>query len=557
MAFGLILDGYVDEPACFGVPPYVSPYVRALSGVLASRDLATRYVTCDDWRRSPRPDLVAEAAVTVVILGLTVPGRYRGGSPMTLKELRALAELPRQGALLVGGPIHRGYALKGGQTAVAMGRGEADCLAFGDPEAVLDHWLHLGEWDPGRRRTYRELDRWAPLGAAVVCQHPFHPRVVAELELSRGCDRVDGPCSFCTEGASPGLEERSVEGIEAEVRALAAAGVFAFRLGRCANLLGYGGTSTDRGRRPNPETLGRLYEALRRAAPGLRVLHGDNGNPQTLVRFPGESEAALTEMVRGNTPGDTLSLGLESLHPEVVRRNRLKVSFREALEAVRLVHRIGSRRVAPGELPSLLAGLNFLVGLPGETGQTLGDNRRFLETLLEEGLAVRRINIRRPMVFPGTDLAREEPSRVRDRDYRRFKEWVRSEVDPEMFRRVAPPGTRIREIQGEERRGKVLFGRPLGSYPPLVGLVTERLAPGDVVDGLVCGAGPRSLTAVACPLDPNRCGREELEALPGVGRARAERLLAARPLTSEEDLRRALDDPAVAERLRPFLFPRA
>ena len=30
----LILDGYVDEPTCLGVPPYISPYVRYLAGVL-------------------------------------------------------------------------------------------------------------------------------------------------------------------------------------------------------------------------------------------------------------------------------------------------------------------------------------------------------------------------------------------------------------------------------------------------------------------------------------------------------------------------------------------
>ncbi len=29
-----ILDGYVDEPACLGVPPYVSPYIRTVAGAL-------------------------------------------------------------------------------------------------------------------------------------------------------------------------------------------------------------------------------------------------------------------------------------------------------------------------------------------------------------------------------------------------------------------------------------------------------------------------------------------------------------------------------------------
>jgi radical SAM superfamily enzyme with C-terminal helix-hairpin-helix motif len=29
-----ILDGYVDEPACLGVPPYISPYIRTVAGAL-------------------------------------------------------------------------------------------------------------------------------------------------------------------------------------------------------------------------------------------------------------------------------------------------------------------------------------------------------------------------------------------------------------------------------------------------------------------------------------------------------------------------------------------
>jgi len=30
----LILDFFVDEPACFGVPPFISPYPRYIYGAL-------------------------------------------------------------------------------------------------------------------------------------------------------------------------------------------------------------------------------------------------------------------------------------------------------------------------------------------------------------------------------------------------------------------------------------------------------------------------------------------------------------------------------------------
>lgn len=47
----LIIDGYVDEPACLGVAPYVSPpYIREVAGVLAGHGYAARYVTIDQVR---------------------------------------------------------------------------------------------------------------------------------------------------------------------------------------------------------------------------------------------------------------------------------------------------------------------------------------------------------------------------------------------------------------------------------------------------------------------------------------------------------------------------
>jgi len=103
MPFALVMDGYVDEPACFGVPPYISPYVRYAFGALSLAGMEVAYLTCDAWRRTPREDLWRRADLLVVISGLTVPGRYRGGSPLTLRELEALAALPRSGPLVLGG----------------------------------------------------------------------------------------------------------------------------------------------------------------------------------------------------------------------------------------------------------------------------------------------------------------------------------------------------------------------------------------------------------------------------------------------------------------------
>jgi len=557
MPSAFLLDGYVDEPACFGVPPYISPYVRALAGVLWERGLEVISRTIDQVRRASRselPDLWESADLIVVVAGTTVPGRYRGGKPLSLEELLALASRRRRGALLVGGAIHRGYAPEGGTVARRFEPRGIDCLATGDPEAVLDRFLRTGEWDPEVRRTPEEATRWLVSGAPVVRQRPDHPDLIAELELSRGCDREEGRCSYCTEGLTH-YEERTAEQIVREVEALAREGIRAFRLGRCANLLSWGGKRTASGRRPNPEALRGLYEGIRSACPDLEMLHGDNGNPLTLVRFPEEAGEGLEAIVRGGTEGDGLSLGLESLDPETMRINRLKVTAEEALRAIRLVNRVGGIRKRPRGLPALLPGLNFLVGLAGQGREAFETNRRFLERLLEEDLTVRRVNIRQAMVFPDTPLAslREScPPRFRDRDFRRFKEWIREDFDREMLRRVAPAGTIVRGVRIEERTGKIAFGRPLGSYPPLVGLVDPDLSPGQRVDAAVVDQGGRSLTAVPFPLDPNGARAETLAALPGIGTRRARRIVGGRPYPDATSLRLVLDDPGLWERIALF-----
>ena len=43
----VIIDGYVDEPACLGVPPYISPYIRTVAGVLKEHGLSPEYVAID------------------------------------------------------------------------------------------------------------------------------------------------------------------------------------------------------------------------------------------------------------------------------------------------------------------------------------------------------------------------------------------------------------------------------------------------------------------------------------------------------------------------------
>ena len=115
-ATAFILDGYVDEPACLGVPPYISPYIRTVAGALIAHGYTVRYLTIDQLRKDPmRTAELNRAALLVMIAGVTVPGKYLGGTPATLTEIQQVGHMVRGPKKLIGGPIGFGYA--GGRRA--------------------------------------------------------------------------------------------------------------------------------------------------------------------------------------------------------------------------------------------------------------------------------------------------------------------------------------------------------------------------------------------------------------------------------------------------------
>ena len=84
----LVIDGYEDEPAAFGVPPYVGFHIRYICGVLEKRNLEYDYITIDDFRRNP-PELKRLLGV-VILAGAVVPGKHLRGAPISLKETQAI-----------------------------------------------------------------------------------------------------------------------------------------------------------------------------------------------------------------------------------------------------------------------------------------------------------------------------------------------------------------------------------------------------------------------------------------------------------------------------------
>ncbi|CAJ35835.1 radical SAM protein [Methanocella arvoryzae] len=546
----VILDGYVDEPACLGVPPYMAPYPRYVAGALPGEVL---YYTIDQLRKDRSIlQTMSSADLVVIISGVTVPGKYLGGTPATLQELeRFMAGIDT--VKILGGPVSMfGAGTEGGRSAKRMkASGVFDIVAAGDIEAVVAGYVQEGmAVDPDVRRTARDIAQWSVKGARIVPQHPDFPHTMLELETYRGCFR--GNCSFCTEKFYGRPDFRPVTDIAAEVSALYDMGARYFRLGRQPDILTYMADGDEEFPRPNPEAIERLYSSIRKVAPQLKVLHMDNANPGTIARYPDESRAVLKSIVRHHTSGDVAAFGMESADPHVIRLNNLKAQPEEVKDAIRIVNEIGGARGASG-LPELLPGLNFVHGLMGETKQTFRLNYEFLESLLAENLLVRRINVRQVMPFEGTCMADvgEKIANKHKGVFHAYKEKIREHIDLEMLKRVVPVGTVLRGVRMELKEGSVAFGRQIASYPLLVGIPAD-LEAGAVLDAKVVSHGYRSITAVPYPLDINHASLKTLESLPRVGKSRATRLAAGRPYMTPEEVRGALDDPEIARSLLEY-----
>ncbi|MGA1820634.1 MAG: radical SAM protein, partial [Thermoplasmatota archaeon] len=404
----LILDGYVDEPATLGVPPYVSPQVRALAGGLVTGGAdpdEVGYLTVDQWRelRGAGQNLgrMRGLEALFIIKGCIVPGRYLRGTPISDREA---GEASRE---------VKGAAAIGLGSAAASLAGNGIEVAAGDPGVIGESFVSSGTLDE-RDRTMEEWDEHLIAGAFVTWMHPDHPSpLIAEIETSRGCPRyVSGGCSFCSEPGKGPVQFREPEKVSEEVRALAGFGMENIRIGGQSDLLTY--LSPEVGKTdvpaPDPGALDDLLSGAMRelhsgkgvqrgANKGRRVgidtgiVHTDNANAAVISTHPDLSMEALKKIVENTTPGTVLALGLESSDPEVRRMNNLNSGPEETLDAVRMMNEVGGGRGENG-LPRLLPGINFLGGLPGQVPESFQCDLELLKRVLDEGLMVRRTNIR-------------------------------------------------------------------------------------------------------------------------------------------------------------------
>ncbi len=556
----LIIDGYVDEPACLGVPPYFSPYPRYTAGALRERGLSEKdiyYLTIDTLRENPPEagELTRKADLVIIIAGMTVPGKYLRASPITPGEIETIFRTA-QGVKVIGGPIRLGFSSEGGRAAkgtesrinlagAVLARMDLEAFVYDlfkdnvngsfpakliNPEAV-EH----------RFRTTAEIGRWGLRGAFLIRQHSDFPYCMCELETYRGCGRQTH-CSFCTEPFYGASDYRPIEDVVSEVSSLYSHGARYFRIGRQPDLFSYHGTDTGGPvPKPDPVAIERLYGGIRNSAPELSVLHMDNANPITLAAYPEESGQILKTIIKYHTAGDVAAFGMESADRAVIEANSLKAAPEEVFEAIKLVNRFGAVRGANG-LPEILPGINFVHGLMGESKKTFQLNYDFLKHVLDSGLLLRRINIRQVMAFPGTPMyGKDESARKHKKLFLDYKERVRKNIDLPMLRRVVPEGTVLRDVICEVHEKGITFGRQLGSYPLLIGIPAS-LPLRKFTDVTVTEHGMRSITGIPYPLPINNASPNLIRELPGLGRKAADSIIAGIPYIDRGDFLRRVNE---------------
>ncbi len=520
-----ILDGYVDEPSCLGVPPYIAPYPRYIYGMLKCFKVEPLYLTIDELRGNHKlKEKLKDFDLLIVIAGIAVPGKYLGGNPLSKRELFSIGLAKRN--ILVG-PITLELSKK---EVMQLEDCNINVIEFPFEKRLFDSLCSIfgkNEFD---------LDKFAIVGAEVIKQHPDYPYVMCEIETYRGC--YWSKCSFCIERIHK-FWLRKPENVVAEIKALYDFGARYFRLGRQTDFFTYLADFDKEIPKPNPEKLKNFHKAIWKECPNIKTLHLDNVNPKTIATYPEESKEIVKTIVMYQSPGNVAAFGLESADERVVKKNTLCATPDEVMEAIEIINRYG-RYVGYNGLPYFLPGINFVIGLKGETKETFEKNLEFLKEVLERNLLLRRINIRQVKIFPGTPMEKVGYKiLIRHKKYFRvFKKKVREEIDNVMLKRILPKGRKITNLRCEVVKGKITYARQLATYPILVGLI-GRYEKNTILDARVVDYGYRSITAVECPLNVNKASIEQLESIPGIEKKAGE-ILAKRPFKSIEDLKEIL-----------------
>ena len=557
----LIFDGYEDEPAAFGVPNYLGFHIRYICGVLESRGIAYDYITVDQWRISNKNKKnnsnklgfvdFSEFDGLVILAGAVVPGKYIRGTPLSSREInQVISEVGLDTPILCGGWAIRQWRYSGW----APLSGDIFCCVQ-DTDASLNHFLDTGIWE-NRKRSPEQWALWAHYGAKskAVSEHPdllsedgAPGPLTFEVELYQGCVRFKRGCRFCIEPKKGMPIWRPEEDVIKEVETALDTGVKNVRLGGATDIFTYfaEGVEDLEYPIPQPEPISRVLNSLREDD-RLEVLHVDNANPSIIAENIEPSTEITKTLVETLTDGAVLSFGIESADPKVHEQNWLNCDSQQLISAITLINKYGKEK-GPRGLPRLLPGLNFIAGLNGESEITYQKNLDLLRKIKNQGLWLRRINIRQ---VEGLNF-----QKVNEKHFQKFKRNVREEVDRPLLGEMFPIGSILRGVWWEAHDGRIrkpehvtrrkhkdpsingepgmTFGRQIGAYPLLVG-VPYKIPLETNSDVMVTGHGNRSISGVQLGIDINLATQKQLEAIPGIGENSAWSIVSKRAKLSRE-----------------------
>ena len=137
-----------------------------------------------------------------------------------------------------------------------------------------------------------------------------------------------------------------------------------------------------------------------------------------------------------------------------------------------MLFRSGAERGENG-MHKFLPGINILFGLEGESKKTHEENMKWLTRIRDDGLLLRRINIRQVAVIEGTDLATNAGTKFLHKNKRWYWKWrndIRQNIDQQMLNAIFPKGTIIKNVRMEIHDGNTTFGRQIGTYPLAIGI---------------------------------------------------------------------------------------
>lgn len=444
-----ILDCYTDEPAGLGVPPYLGVYPR----YIAARLKDAKYITIDDLRKlrfqqkdeinrktnirvynrtnnfDKIKEILDETKELIVILGVHTPGKYLSAVPGTLNEVVSLIKDLKCKKILTG-PAVFGTRLEGGK---------------------FNEKADLSVFDEVKDFNFDFSDLKAKQGAYIINQIP-DLRII-EIETSRGCPRLKG-CSFCLEPVKhKGIKFRKAEFIVDEIKAFYELGCRYFRLGKQSCFYSY----------PNIEEL---LTGIWKKCPDIKVLHIDNANPAMVTKEKTELIAQYC------TSGNVAAFGVESFDKKVIEENNLNTTPEMVYDAVKIINEVG-KEVGSNGMQKFLPGINIIFGLKGESRKTHDENMHWLKKILDDGLLLRRINIRQVNIFPGTELYETAGNKFLRKNKRYYWKWrneIRQKIDYPMLQRLVPAGTILKDVRTEVYDGNTTFCRQIGTYPLIAGI---------------------------------------------------------------------------------------